>query len=85
MDIEERLEKIEEAHRALVANHTALFLVCKAMLPLIPVPSETVDRLLTAAGNELYQPDWDAEFQSDARAAWAELAEVIMVTRKAAC
>lgn len=44
-----RLTRLEDAHRALAAQHTALMQVCRTLLPLIPAPPETVRRALVDA------------------------------------
>ncbi len=46
--MEKRLTKLENAHRALAAQHTALMAVCRVMLPLIDADPATVRRLLRA-------------------------------------
>jgi hypothetical protein len=42
-----RLTRLEDAHRALAAQHTALLEICRVFLPLIPVP--TASRQLALA------------------------------------
>lgn len=41
MTIEDRLEQLEDAHRTLAAQHTALLETCKYMLPLIKADPAT--------------------------------------------
>lgn len=71
MDIEQRLEHLENAHRELAAQHTALQLVCRMMLPLIRTdPATTRLKLLAAydANNTLMDAHgFDAEYQTTVR------------------
>ena len=41
-----RLTKLEDSHRALAAQHTALMEFCRVMLPLIPAPPGLVQQSL---------------------------------------
>jgi len=45
----DRLDRLETAHRALAAQHTALLEVCRVLLPLIPAPAEVVQHALVTA------------------------------------
>lgn len=71
MKLEERLDRLEEAHRALAAQHTALQLTCRMMLPLIAADPQTVRvRLLAAHGTNndmMEQHRFDPEYQQDVR------------------
>ena len=49
MNIEDRLEQLIDAHRALLAQHTALMSVCQVMLPLISCDPSVLRRLLLTA------------------------------------
>jgi hypothetical protein len=44
-----RLTRLENAHRALAAQHTALLEVCRALLPLVPAPREFLRQVLAGA------------------------------------
>lgn len=44
-----RLTRLENAHRALAAQHTALLEFCRAFLPLIQASPEAVQRALAEA------------------------------------
>ncbi|MDN4057143.1 hypothetical protein QPK31_02785 [Massilia sp. YIM B02769] len=43
------MTNLENAHRALAAQHTALLEVCRVLLPLIPTPPELVGQALDNA------------------------------------
>lgn len=49
MRLTDRIERLEDAHRALAAQHTALMQVCRVMLPLIAADPAMVSRMLLAA------------------------------------
>jgi hypothetical protein len=49
MEIEERMDLIEEAYRALLAKHLALSHVCAGMLPLISISTGDIQRSLLHA------------------------------------
>lgn len=88
MDIIERLEKLEDAHRALSAQHLALQTTCRALLPLICAPIETIERLLQTASDvsrECMDTDGiDAEFQADVQQWQDVLAGDVLAARKPA-
>lgn len=46
MNIEQRLDQLENAHRALAAQHLALLTVCRVMLPLIDANFSLLRELL---------------------------------------
>lgn len=82
MTIEERLDQLEDAHRALAAEHTALLEICKIMLPLIQpdlvrlrgvltITHDTLSELMQAHGQ-------DTEYQADVRRAFDVLAARIL-------
>ena len=70
-DFEARLEELEDAHRELAAQFTALQLVCRMMLPLVIAdPAEVRLRLLSAHElNEamMNRHSFDAEYQQKVR------------------
>lgn len=49
LNAEQRLDRLEDAHRALAAQHTALLQVCRAMLPLIPANHALARMVLVVA------------------------------------
>lgn len=70
MTIEDRLDQLEDAHRALAAQHTALLETCKYMLPLIQVDPATLRSTLVAiydSSNNHMRAGYDADFQRDVR------------------
>jgi hypothetical protein len=42
----DRMTQLEDAHRALAAQHTALMEFVRAILPLIPLPAEQLQKAL---------------------------------------
>ena len=66
-----RLARLETAHRALAAQHTALLEVCRVLLPLIPAPAASVQRALVAAYDHcnahMDEGQMDDEFQARLR------------------
>lgn len=66
-----RLAKLETAHRALAAQHTALLEVCRVLLPLIPAPRPSVHQALAAAYDHcnahMDAGQMDDEFQAKLR------------------
>lgn len=66
-----RLAKLETAHRALAAQHTALLEVCRVLLPLIPAPRPSVQQALVAAYDHcnahMNESQMDDEFQARLR------------------
>lgn len=83
MNIEQRLERLEDAHRALAAQHTALMSICRVIMPLIEADPTTVKRLLTTAydayGEHMSNSGQDAEYQADVRAGIDLLSKPILV------
>lgn len=70
MTIEDRLEQLEDAHRALAAQHTALLETCKYMLPLIQADPATLRSTLVAiydSSNRHMADSYDADFRRDVR------------------
>jgi len=71
MTIEERLNQLEDAHRALAAQHTALLETCKYMLPLINadpgVMRTTLLALYDGSNQHMSHAGHDAEFQRGVR------------------
>jgi hypothetical protein len=72
-ELENRMERLEDAHRALAAQHTALLQVCRAMLPLIDAPETDIRKALLYAYDgmtaEMDRSNMDSTYQQDARAA----------------
>lgn len=72
MNIKQRLEILEDAHRALAAQHTALMAICRVILPLIDTHPELVKRQLVTAydvySEHMDNSGQDAEYQADVRA-----------------
>lgn len=66
-----RLAKLETAHRALAAQHTALLEVCRVLLPLIPAPRPSIQQALLAAYDHcnahMDAGQMDDEFQATLR------------------
>lgn len=71
MSIEERLNKLEDAHRSLAAQSDALIAIVRVMLPLIPANPAMVRRVLTGAyditGEHMDKHCMDDEYQCDVR------------------
>lgn len=63
-----RLTQLEDAHRALAAQHTALLEVCRAILPLIPAPPALVQEALVEVHDRCYAgmvaAGMDADYQA---------------------
>lgn len=63
-----RLIALENAHRALAAQHTALLEICRVLLPLIPAPISSVQPALVAAykhcNEHMNKSHMDDEFQA---------------------
>jgi hypothetical protein len=66
-----RLTNLENAHRALAAQHAALLEVCRVLLPLIPAPQSLVQQALVAAydhcNTHMDEGQMDDEFQTRLR------------------
>lgn len=78
MTIEERLNQLEDAHRALAAQHTALLETCKYMLPLIPADPAVLRSSLVAlydSSNQRMADGYDEEFQRDVRQ-WVDILSI---------
>lgn len=63
-ELEEHIDRLTEAYRALSAQHTALMAVCRVMLPLISTTPEMRLRLLTSA-YDIYSAHMQADWQDD--------------------
>lgn len=76
MGLEERIDRLESAHRALAAQHMALQTTCRIMLPIIPADPDTVRRLLASAlditREQMAASQLDDAFQADVRH-WLEV------------
>lgn len=84
MKLDERMEAIEHAHRALNARHEALFQICKVMLPIaLSSNAKMVRRLLTSCyditSEHMDKHGMDEEYQSMVRAEMDELAKVLIL------
>lgn len=71
MTIEARLARLEDAHRALAAQHTALQITCRMMLPMIMADPATMRTRLLAAydtNNQLMgEHGFDDAYQAEVR------------------
>jgi len=71
-----RLTNLENAHRSLAAQHSALMEVCRVLLPLISAPFELVDQALENAREHcnvhMDTCQMDDEFQAMLRK-WLEI------------
>lgn len=67
----DRLTQLEDAHRALAAQHTALMEFLLAILPLIPLPAEQLQQALVRVydSSNAHMDDgvMDAEYQVEVR------------------
>lgn len=76
MTIEERLDALEDAHRALSAQHTALLNICRVIFPVIPIPSELARSQLTLVydmnNRQMEEHGFDDEY-SDAVRRWIDV------------
>lgn len=66
----ERLNRLEDAHRALAAQHTALLETCKYMLPLIsadPAILRSTLVMIYDSSNRKMAEGYDDDFRSDVR------------------
>lgn len=85
MTIEDRLDQLEDAHRALAAQHTALLETCKYMLPLIQADPATLRSTLVAiydSSNQHMADGYDADFRRDVRLWIDALSAAIAVGHK---
>jgi hypothetical protein len=83
MKLAERLDKLEDAHRALSARHDALFQICKVTLPIaLSSNGAMVRRLLTSCYDitteHMDKDGKDDEYQSMVHAAMDELSNVLV-------
>lgn len=83
MNIIERLERLESAHRALAARHEALMVISRMFLPFINVSPSSKQQLTTKAYdviNELMEAHGhDIEYQELVREAIDELSKTILI------
>lgn len=67
----DRLTQLEDAHRALAAQHVALMEFVRTILPLIPLPAEALQHALVEVYNRtnMHMDDvvMDAEYQAVVR------------------
>jgi len=79
--LDERLEQLVDAHRALAARHEGLMMSCRVLLPLIQIGQSTKLRLMTSAYDALTMhmdaANFDDEFQQTARTAIDEVFSTI--------
>lgn len=72
MNIKQRIDRLEDAHRALTAQHTALMAICRMILPLIEIHPELVKSQLVSAydaySEHMDNHGQDADYQADVRA-----------------
>lgn len=66
-----RLKQLEDAHRAMAAQHTALMEFVRAILPLIPLQSEPLQQALADVNDRsnayMDEAAMDAEYQAEVR------------------
>jgi hypothetical protein len=83
MKATERLERLENAHRALAAKHEALHACCRVMLPFVKVENSVKQRLMTSAydaiNEHMDKAKHDDEYQQLVRGAFDEIADSILV------
>lgn len=87
MNIIERLEALENAHRALAAQHIALQSLCKMLMPFISVTPCSMQQLTTtmydALNEQMDEHKHDLEFQEMVRDEIDELIVVIASNHQA--
>jgi hypothetical protein len=80
--LEQRLDRLEAAHRALGARHEGLMMVCRVMLPFIVLSQDVKKRQMLLAYDALTahmeSKGHDEEYQRAARAAIDELSNTIL-------
>lgn len=80
-----RLTQLENAHRALAAQHTALLEFCRAFLPLIPAAPNTVRQAIVNVYDQsnanMDEHAMDAEFQAAVRRWLDNLSSTMTVVR----
>jgi hypothetical protein len=63
-----RITRLEDAHRALAAQHTALLEVCRIFLPLISAPATLIDEALAKVRDRsagyMTHPVMDEEYRA---------------------
>ncbi len=80
----QRINVLEDAHRALAARHEALMQTCKVMLPIsLQQHPAMVRRLLTSCyditGEHMDKHGMDDEYQGMVRAAMDEISAVLIL------
>lgn len=79
--LDQRLEQLVDAHRALAARHEGLMMSCRVLLPLIQIAPSLKQRLMTSAYDALTMhmdaANFDDEFQQTARTAIDEVFSTI--------
>jgi hypothetical protein len=80
-----RLTQLEDAHRALAAQNTALLEICRAILPLIPAPPALVQEALVdvydRSNARMDEGAMDAEHQAAVRKWLDVLSAALMAGR----
>lgn len=84
MKLEQRLNTLEDAHRALAARNEALFQICRVILPIAVSSNQTMARrLLTSCydtiNEHMTNSGQDNEYQTMVRAAMDMLSRAILV------
>jgi hypothetical protein len=84
MNIEERLDILENAHRELAARNEALFQISKALFPIIASLSPSIAKRLTtsiydATNEHMDKAGMDDEYQQSVRDSMDELCELILI------
>lgn len=84
-----RLTRLEEAHRALAAQHTALLETCRALLPLISATPEVLQQVLaetyTRSNLQMAKAAMDDEYQTSIRKWLAILFADVLAGRTYPC
>ena len=82
MTLAERIDKLEDAHRALAAQHLALDTIARLMLPLIDADPALLRGMFLVAYDTstalMQEHGHDAEFQSDVRRRLDLLSDAIL-------
>jgi hypothetical protein len=83
MKLEQRIDALEDAHRALAARHEALMQICKVMLPIsLTAHQPMVRRLLTSCyditGEHMDKHSMD-DYQEMVRAAMDEIFAMLLL------
>lgn len=82
MTNKDRIERLENAHRALHARHEALMLMCRMLFPLVKSDHALKQQITTLAYDVLsdlmHERGFDDAFQEDVRSAMDELTQTIL-------